>query len=105
MTTPISVRVEDLHRAHEDFVNALSTSRKQLSEVEAQVSTLGVAWTGDASVAFNRSLQEWSQQFQNVIRQLDGMRGRIEEVGAKYNVTSDTATQLATGAAVKGLGI
>ncbi|SDT74632.1 WXG100 family type VII secretion target [Actinoplanes derwentensis] len=105
MTTPISVRVEDLQRAHEDFVSAIGTSRKQLAEMESQISTLGVSWTGAAATAFNRSLQDWGQQFQNVIRQLEGMRGRLEEVGSKYGATSEVATQLATGAATKGLGI
>lgn len=105
MTEPISIRVEDLQRAHDDFATAISTSRAQLNEVDSQVASLGVAWTGAAATAFGQSLRQWSEEFQNIIRQLDGMRGRLEEVGQKYNVTSDTTTQLATGAATKGLGI
>jgi WXG100 family type VII secretion target len=105
VTTPISVRVEDLKRAHGDFADAVSTSKRQLNEMQSQISTLGVAWTGSAATAFAQSLQQWGEEFQNIIRQLDGMRGRLEEVGQKYNVTSDTTTQLASGAAIKGLGI
>jgi WXG100 family type VII secretion target len=105
VTAPIAVRVEDLQRAHEDFVAALNTSRAQLNEMDNQVGSLGTSWTGAAATAFSRSLQQWGQEFQNIIRQLDGMRSRLEEVGRKYNATSDSTTQLATGAAVKGLGI
>ena len=103
MTTPIAVRVEDLRRAHEDFVEALGAANKQLAEMKNNIGLLGGAWTGGAASAFGTSLQQWCGQFENVNRQLGTMRAKLEEVAAQYNATSALTTDMARGAASRGL--
>lgn len=103
MTSPIAVRVQDLQRAHEDFVEALGASNKQLNEMRSNISMLGVAWTGGAAGAFGNSLQQWVAQYENIVKQLGTMRQKLEDVGRQYNVTSNVTTEMAQGAATKGL--
>lgn len=105
MTNQIAVAVQDLQKAHEDFVQAVGTSRSRLNEMHSHISSLGVAWTGGAASAFGQSMNQWCGQFENIIGQLEGMRARLEEVAQRYNATSNLTTEIASGAATRGLGI
>jgi WXG100 family type VII secretion target len=103
VASPTSVRTEDLQRAHEDFVNALTASRGQLRAMQDNIGTLGTAWTGDAAGAFGRSLTTWCGQFENIVHELDGMRQKLEDVGQQYGRTHGVTVDLATNAATQGL--
>jgi WXG100 family type VII secretion target len=110
MSSPIAVKVADLQRAHEDFVQAISTSRARHNEMQQNVSSLGTAWTGGAAQAFGNSLNQWCEQFESVINQLEGMRAKLEEVAQGYNATHNATIDIATNAAIipsqhTGLGI
>ncbi|MFB9909044.1 WXG100 family type VII secretion target [Allokutzneria oryzae] len=104
MNQPLSVTTPGMQRAAEDFRAALATSRRTQSGMQTQISTLGVAWTGEAATRFNRSLNAWSAEYANILRQLERILGALEGSKATYAKTEAAATDAAS-SAMRGLPI
>lgn len=98
----MSVTVTGMQRAEGAFEAALSNARTSLNAVQAEVATLGVAWTGEAAARFNQSLQRWCGEYQNINVQLSTILEALRSSRQAFAANERAAIDAAAGA-VRGL--
>lgn len=98
----VSVATPGMLRAAENFTAAISDSRRTHGMMQAEMATLGAAWTGEASAKFNQSLNRWCSEYQNIITQLKTLLHSVEASAQSYSKGEHAAIDMA-GGAMRGL--
>ncbi|SHH06005.1 WXG100 family type VII secretion target [Streptoalloteichus hindustanus] len=99
---PTSVSTPAMRKAAGEFEAALSTSRTTSNTMQTTIAQLGTSWRGEAAARFVGSLNAWSGEYQNIIRQLETMLRALHGNARNYTVTEDSALERAA-TAMRGL--
>jgi WXG100 family type VII secretion target len=98
----VSVDTIGMARAAQLFQDASSQAIGQLNSINTEMAALQATWRGDASLRFSEAMNSWEEEFQVIIRKLNGM---VEAMGGNaqdYNTQSEQAANIATAWATGG---
>lgn len=75
-----SMRVEDgaIQQAVGYVDNAQDKLNSQYGVIRGRVQAVGSNWQGQASVAFNQTMQAWEQQVQRITRALETFKANLQ---------------------------
>ncbi|OLR92197.1 WXG100 family type VII secretion target [Actinokineospora bangkokensis] len=95
MTNPVSTDTLGMQRAAQQFEAASSESTGHLRSVNETILALQSTWKGDASNNFSRAMNDWENQFQIIINELNNMIQVMGGNAKAYDAAEQEAVNLA----------
>lgn len=97
------VDTEGMRKAGQLFEGASTEASNQMRQVNQLMLSLQQSWRGEASMKFNKAMNDWENQFSIIIKELNSM---IEKMGGNakhYDTQEADAVSLAPNFGGEGL--
>lgn len=65
----------------------------ELNAIQSQLSSIGAAWTGSGSTAFQQTFAAWQEKSRKITNALDGFEQNLRDSQTAYTQTDDTSAQ------------
>jgi WXG100 family type VII secretion target len=94
---------EDLHNAAVAANNSVTNIRAAIGRIEGQVAALMATWQGRAPIAFEGKHQEWRQQVDALVAELERVGAAANTSGTVYTSSDDDTTSQVNSTVLTGL--
>ncbi|WP_433870169.1 WXG100 family type VII secretion target [Saccharopolyspora sp. CA-218241] len=84
---PVQTASAGMQQAAQRFDSTAGEFNRDLQNVMSTISTLRSTWTGEASVAFNRAMDDWGRAFNVIIASLNDLSTNMVGNRSSYEST------------------